>query len=40
MTERKQRAQVGMWWCERAGIDLEGKRETAAAEVDTDGLEE
>ena len=30
-SERDHGAQVGMWWREKAGIDLAGAREAAAA---------
>ena len=35
-TERKQGAQVGIWWWTQAGIDLEGAMETAAMAADAD----
>ena len=42
MVERKRGAWLGMRWCEQAGIDLEGERETAAEveEADEYGMEE
>ena len=42
LVERERGAWVGMWWWEKAGIDLAGARETATAEAeaDEDGLEE